>query len=65
MSILNMEWNMDDALRVRGEEKAEQKAEEIAENLLRDGVSKEIVIKNTKLPIERIEKIVEKINNKK
>ena len=62
VSILNMEWNLNDALRVRGEEKAEEKAEEIAENLLRKGISKEIVIESTKLSIEKIEEIIKKIN---
>ena len=62
VSILNMEWNFDDAKRVWGEEQRIKEKEEIAENFLRDGVSRETVIKNTKLSIEKIEEIIKKIN---
>ena len=60
VSILNMEWNMDDALRVRGEEKAE----EIAEELIKLGTPLEIIVKATKFPIEKIEKMAEKYNGR-
>jgi len=56
---------------LKEESKAEGKAEgreeskeEIAENFLRDGISKEIVIKNTGLSADQIEKISNKINMK-
>ena len=62
MSILNIEWNLNDALRVRGEEERIKEKEEIAENLLRKGISKEIVTESTKLSIEKIEEIIKKIN---
>jgi len=43
----------------------EEKAEKIAENFLRDGVPKEIVIRNTELSIAQVEKIIKKINKPK
>ena len=63
MSLLSREWDLDEFVEVRKEEAKEEKAEEIAEEFLRDGISKEIVSKNTKLPIERIEEIIKKIEN--
>jgi len=52
---------MDDFVEVRVEEKAEK----IAENLLKDGMSKEFVVKNTELSMRQIEKIINKINKNK
>ncbi|MCL1793459.1 MAG: hypothetical protein FWG34_06290 [Oscillospiraceae bacterium] len=61
VNLLSREWNLDEAREAWEEEKAEK----IAENLLRDGVSKEIVIRNTDLSIEQVEKIIKKITKKK
>jgi hypothetical protein len=54
VSILNMEWNLDDALRVRGEEAAEAKAEQVATEMLLDNEPIEKIIKYTKLTEEKI-----------
>ncbi|MCL2813104.1 MAG: hypothetical protein FWD23_00740 [Oscillospiraceae bacterium] len=59
--MMSREFNMDDYMQA----KAEEKAETIAENFLRDGISKEIVIRNTGLSIEQVEKIIKRINRKK
>ena len=61
MNTLFREFNMDDFVEVRVEEKAEK----IAENLLKDGMSKEFVVKNTELSMRQIEKIINKINKNK
>jgi len=61
VNTLFREWNLDEALEVR----AEEKAEKIAENLLKDGMSKEFVVKNTELSIKQVEKIIKKINKNK
>jgi len=61
VNILSREWNLDDALEAREEARAEQ----IAENLLRNGFSKEMVIENTGLPIELIDKAIKRINRSK
>jgi predicted transposase/invertase (TIGR01784 family) len=60
VNILFREWNLDDALEAREEYRAEQ----IAEDLLRDGMSKETVAKYTKLTIVQVEKIIKRINKK-
>ena len=65
MSILNIKWNLDDALRVRGEEeaaKARQKvAEEMAIEMLSENEPIEKIIKYTKLTEEKILELREKI----
>ncbi|MCL1793922.1 MAG: Rpn family recombination-promoting nuclease/putative transposase [Oscillospiraceae bacterium] len=61
VNLLNREFNLDDFVEVREEERAEK----IAENFLKDGISKEIVIKNTGLSIKQIEKIIKRINKNK
>jgi hypothetical protein len=61
VNILFREWNLDDALEAREEYRAEQ----IAENLLKDGMSKEIVAKYTKLTIVQVENVIKRINRKK
>jgi len=61
VNTLFREFNMDDFVEVRVEEKAEK----IAENLLKDGMSKEFVVKNTELSMRQIEKIINKINKNK
>jgi predicted transposase/invertase (TIGR01784 family) len=61
VNILYREFNMDDYVQVREEERAEK----IAENLLRNGMSKEFVVENTGLSIAKVEKIIKKINKKK
>ena len=67
VSILNMEWNMDDALRVRGEEGViqgeQKKAEEIAEKMVKRGTPLEFIVEDTGLSLERVEKIAKKYNN--
>jgi len=54
VNLLNFEWNMDDALRVRGEEGAETRAEKIAKKMLKRGTSIEIIIEDTELTEKRI-----------
>jgi len=61
VNMLYREWNLEDAKEVW----AEERSEEIAENLLRDGISKEVVIKNTELSIEQVEEIITRINKNK
>ena len=61
VNILNREFNIDDAR----EAWEETRAEKIAENLLKDGLSKESVIKNTGLSVERVEKLIKRINRNK
>ena len=61
VNMMSREFNIVDAKEAWKEEKAEN----IAENLLRDGISKEIVIRNTGLSIEQVEKIIKRINRKK
>ena len=61
VSTLFREFNMDDFIEVR----AEERAEKIAENLLKNGMSKEFVVKNTELSMRQIEKIINKINKNK
>ena len=51
--MISREWNWDDAKEAWEEERAEK----IAANFLRDGISKEIVIRNTGLSAEQVEKI--------
>ena len=66
VSILNMEWNLDDALRVRyneGEQKgAEKEKSKVAEKLLKRGTPIEIVAEDTELSIEQVKEIAKKIN---
>ena len=61
VSILSREITMDDYVQIVKEDNAEK----IAENLLRDGVSKEIVIRSTELSIAQVEKIIKRINREK
>ncbi|MCL1794801.1 MAG: Rpn family recombination-promoting nuclease/putative transposase [Oscillospiraceae bacterium] len=61
VSILYREYNIDDAKRIS----AAEKAEEIAEKLLKNGMSKEFVVENTGLSIEKVEKIAKKYNKDK
>ena len=49
VSMISREWNWDDA--------KEEAKEEVAANFLRDGISKDIVIRNTGLSAEQVEKI--------
>jgi len=58
VSILNREWNLDDALRVREEEKAE----DIAEKMIERGTPLDFIIEVTKLSKEKVEKLAEKYN---
>ena len=61
VNMLSMEFNLADAQKVWKKDGKEDAKEEIAENLLKDGISKKIVIKNTGLSIERVEQIAKKI----
>jgi len=54
VSILHREYNFDDALRVRGEEKAEERSEEIAKEMLLDNEPIAKIVKYTKLSKEKI-----------
>jgi len=64
VSILAREFNIDDFVRIRAEEKAEEKAEDIAEKLLELGTPLDIIIKATDIPIEKVEKMAKKFNEK-
>ena len=61
VSILSREITMDDYVQIKEEEKAEK----IAENLLRNEMSKEFVVENTELSITQVEKIIKRINKEK
>ena len=58
VSIMNMEWNWDDAKRVWGEEGREKGKEEIAVNLL-DILDIETIAEKTKLSINRVRELKE------
>jgi hypothetical protein len=61
VSILNMEWNFDDAVRVRAAEEAEKMAEKIAEEMLLENEPMNKIIKYTKLTEEKILEIKKKL----
>jgi len=61
VSILSREISIEDYVQIREEDKAEK----IADNLLRNGVSKEIVIRSTELSMAQVEKIIKRINKEK
>ena len=69
--MLSMEFNMDDALRVRyndgrkkgREEGREEKAERIAEKMLKRGMSVDDVAEDTELSIVHVKEIAEKIKD--
>ena len=64
VSILNREWNWDEALEVRAEEAKEDRSEEIAQNLF-DVLDVETIAEKTKLSLGRIIKLKEQyIKNK-
>ena len=70
VSILNMEWNIDDALRVRGEEQRaeglargqEKKAIEMAAKMLLKDKSIDEIIEFTELTEEKIQAIKKNLN---
>ncbi|MCL2159329.1 MAG: Rpn family recombination-promoting nuclease/putative transposase [Oscillospiraceae bacterium] len=59
VNMLYREWNLDDALEVR----AEERAEEIAENMLDAGMTIEQIKKLTKLPLNKIKKLQKQKQN--
>jgi hypothetical protein len=61
INMLNMEWNLDDALRVREKDGRENEKIKIAENLLKNGVSKDVVIVSTGISKEKLEELAKKI----
>jgi len=63
INMLNLEWNLDDALRVREKDGALNKAEKIAEKMLKRGTPIEIVVEDTELSIERVKEIAKKIQS--
>ena len=69
MSISNLEWKLEDALRVRGQEEAEKarakEKEEIAKKMIKRGTPFEIIAEDTELSIERVKKLAEKVNKNK
>jgi len=64
INMLSLEFKLEDALRVRENDGKEKAKEEIAINLIKNGMSKEFVIENTKISIKRIEEIYKKIKVK-
>ena len=67
INMLSMEFNLDDALRVRHNDGImdgmEKKAEKVAEKLLKRGMSIEDVAEDTELSIEQVKQIAQKIKN--
>ena len=63
--MMNMEFNLEDAIRVREHDSALNKAEKIAEKLLKRGMTKEFVAEDTDLSIEQVNEIAAKIDNMK
>ena len=61
VSILNMEWNLDDALRVRGEEEREKKAVEMATKMLLKNKPTDEIIEFTELTEEKILQLKKKL----
>ena len=53
--------SMEDYAEVR----AEDRAETIAENLFKDGISKEVIIKNTGISDKQMERIIKRVNKNK
>ena len=64
VSILNMEWNLDDALRVRGEEERAKGREEVAKEMVKRHTPLDFIIEVTKLPKETVEKIAKGYSNR-
>ena len=61
VSMLSMEFNLTDALKVRYKDGELDKAEKVAEKLLKRGMSIEIVAEDTELSIEQVKEIANKI----
>jgi hypothetical protein len=61
MNLLSREFDIDLFIEAREEDARE----EIAENLLKDGMSKEFVVKNTGLSTNQVEKVIQRMNRKK
>jgi len=60
VSILNIEWNIDDAKRIS----AEERAEDIAEKMIKRGTPLAIIVEDTGLSLEKVEQMAQKIKNK-
>jgi predicted transposase/invertase (TIGR01784 family) len=58
VNILSREFNMDDFIQVKEEEKAEK----IAENLIKRGTPLEFIVEDTGLSLEKVKKMAEKYN---
>jgi len=63
INMLSLEWNLDDALRVREKDGRENAKEKIAEKMLKRGTPIEIVVEDTELSIERVKEIAKKIQS--
>ena len=63
INMLNMEFNLDDALRVRENDGIIKGKEKVAEKMLKNGMTKEFVAENTELSIEQVHEIAKKIDN--
>jgi len=57
MSILTMEYDVEIAKRVYGEEQREERTIEIARNMIVDGDSSEKIMRCTGLPHEEVERL--------
>ena len=62
INMLSMEWNLEDALRVREKDGALNRAEKIAEKLLKRGMSIEDVAEDTDLSAAQIKEILKNIS---
>jgi hypothetical protein len=58
INMLTLEFKMEEAVEVWKEEGREEGIEKVAKNLLLDGVPLGVIVKNTGLPPERIQSLV-------
>ena len=69
INMMSMEFNLDDALRVRHNDgiiKGEQrKAEKVAEKMLKRGIPVEIVSEDTELSVERVNEIAKNMTQRR
>ena len=63
INMLSMEFNLEDALRVREKDGIIKGAEKIAEKMLKRGTPIEYVSEDTELSIERVKEIAKKIRS--
>jgi len=62
VNLLNREFDIDLYREAMIETGEDRRAERIAEKMLKKGMSKEFVMENTELSLEKVEKIIKRIN---